>query len=542
MRPSTLLSFLLPVLAVLGQAASAQTSAVPARNVYGFFTSWSVYARDYHIADVPAAALTHLVYMPANIESGRIALGDAYADTQRFYPGDSWAPGALRGSFRQMQLLKVQHPHLSTLISIGGAGNSQEFSAAVATAAARSSFVSSIVDFVVLYDFDGVDINWEYPGSGPNPADPANFTLLLQDLRAALDAKGAALSRTFELTIDVPPDRVRANKLEVAKIAPLVDAMHVMAFDYFVPQAVPGVTRTHHHAALFTSGGDPLPAPYSTEFHAAWSVDHYLASGVPAAKLHLGLGIYGRGYAGVSGGQNGLFAPYTGPMTVGTWSPAIFDYSDLVQNWVGMQGFVRHWDARARSPWLWNPVRGELISYEDRDSIEEKAWQIAARDLGGAMLWELSSDRSGRLVATLGEVFARPGLSTMASALSVGQPASVSLRLHGGNARAGRLYLLLCSLGDPRPGLPLPGDLLPLSFDPFFSLMLGQLGSPLFPGSIGLLDGSGVANAALRLDLLGSLPPGLAGQRLRIAAWVLSGGAGIDGEASAPLMLPFVTP
>ena len=524
-----LLAFLL--LPLLGPTAHAQKSE---GRVYGFFTSWSVYARNYHVPDVPAASLTHLVYMPANIVGGKIALADPYADTQLYYTGDSWAAGALRGSFNRMLELKKQHPHLKTLISIGGAGNSQGFSPAVATAAARTTFVISIVDFVVKYGFDGVDVNWEFPGSGPNPSDPQNYTLFLQDLRTALDAKGQSLSKGFEITIDLPPDRVRLGKIELTKIAPLVDAMHVMSFDYFVPEANSGTLSTYHNSSLYETS-----APYSPESNVAWSIDHVLSLGVPASKLTCGLPLYGRGFAGVTGGQNGLNATYTGPTTSGTWAPGVYDYSDIESNYVGQNGFTRFFDARARSPWLWNANSGELISYEDASSLEEKAWQAKSRGLGGAMFWELSGDRSGKLVGAVRKAFDAPGLASQVGSMPVTRPVAVPMQIGGDASRAGRLYFVLLSFGDPRPGMPLPGGPLPIALDSFALTMLGQLNSPLFPGSLGTLDATGNAQASLRFDLLPSLPKGLAGQRMRAAAWILDAMTSFQGAATNPVMVAF---
>ncbi len=90
------------------------------RNIVGYYTSWSIYARDYHIPDIPGDMITHINYAFANIENGQITLGDFYADVDRFYPGDTWDPGALRGCFRRFQVLKEEFPHVKTLISVGG--------------------------------------------------------------------------------------------------------------------------------------------------------------------------------------------------------------------------------------------------------------------------------------------------------------------------------------------------------------------------------------------------------------------------------------
>jgi GH18 family chitinase len=51
--------------------------------------------------------------------------------------------------------------------------------------------------------FDGVDLNWEYPGDttcGGREADKANFGLLVDAIRAAFNAEAASL----DLTMAVP--------------------------------------------------------------------------------------------------------------------------------------------------------------------------------------------------------------------------------------------------------------------------------------------------------------------------------------------------
>src|SRR5207245_2285355 len=85
---------------------------------------------------------------------------DLYAAVERVYPGDR-ADGAVRGNFNQLQILKKKHPHLKTLISVGGWTLSGPFSDVAATEQLRNKFARSCVAFVRKYDFDGVDGGWE---------------------------------------------------------------------------------------------------------------------------------------------------------------------------------------------------------------------------------------------------------------------------------------------------------------------------------------------------------------------------------------------
>jgi len=66
------------------------------KRIIGYFASWGVYVRDYHVQDIPAEKITHINFAFANINPStlEIMLGDAYADIDKFYPGDSWEPGS----------------------------------------------------------------------------------------------------------------------------------------------------------------------------------------------------------------------------------------------------------------------------------------------------------------------------------------------------------------------------------------------------------------------------------------------------------------
>ena len=56
------------------------------------------------------------------------------------------------------------------------------------TQANRQAFIVNLMSFMATYGFDGIDIDWEYPGAddrGGVPEDTANFVSLVQELQGA---------------------------------------------------------------------------------------------------------------------------------------------------------------------------------------------------------------------------------------------------------------------------------------------------------------------------------------------------------------------
>lgn len=78
--------------------------------------------------------------------------------------------------------MKKKNPNLSTLIAIGGWNEgSAKYSQMAGDASARATFVKSVVDFCLKYDFDGLDMDWEYPANrGGAPQDKQTFITLLK--------------------------------------------------------------------------------------------------------------------------------------------------------------------------------------------------------------------------------------------------------------------------------------------------------------------------------------------------------------------------
>ena len=120
------------------------------------------------------------------------------------------------------------------------------------------------------------------------------------------------------------------------------------------------------------------------------AVKAYRAAGVAADKIVLGVPFYGRGWAGVKNVKDRLFQKPGPTLPRGTWEAGVYDYKDLAANYTAK--FTRHWHKEAKVPWLFDHRAGVMISYDDPESLKIKAEYVLKHELGGVMIWELSSD------------------------------------------------------------------------------------------------------------------------------------------------------
>jgi chitinase len=295
-------------------------------------------------------------------------------------------------SLLQLQALKKANPRLKLIVSVGG-WQAEGFSDAALTDSSRRTFALSAVKLLRDYAADGIDLDWEYPGQGVagikyRSEDRHNFTLLLKTLRKQLDAESAAQGRTgsgrYILTI-AAADREYFDHTEMDRLHVYLDWINLMSYDFFNSLT----PTTGHHAGLY-AGEHAAP----TDRNADAAVKQYLAAGVPADKIVLGVAFYGRGFAGVTPLNNGVNQPYQ--RFEGEHS-----YAELAGEFVGSRGFIRYWDASAQAPYLWNSAARTFITYDDPQSLQIKARYILEHHLGGVMFWELSQDRDGELLDVL---------------------------------------------------------------------------------------------------------------------------------------------
>ena len=142
-------------------------------------------------------------------------------------------------------------------------------------------------------------------------------------------------------------------------------------------------TLTGHHTNLYAPELDLFAA--STDE----AVCDFMAAGVPAEKIVIGVAFYSRMWKGVPNVDNGYLQMAE---TVGTYGPS---YGGLVEDYINKNGFVRHWDDVCKAPYLFNG--DTFISYDDEESITHKMKYMHEKGLFGAMYWEYGTDETRTL-------------------------------------------------------------------------------------------------------------------------------------------------
>lgn len=386
-----------PTAAKAGPAGGAggTEAAQDGRKVIGYFTNWSGYDRDYHVKDIvtsgAADKLTHLMYAFGNVQGGRCTVGDSWADYERPYTAeesvdgvaDSSDPDALRGNLNQLRKLKQQYPDLKVLWSFGGWSWSGGFGAAAADPEAFAASCHELVDDPRWADvFDGIDIDWEYPNACGLACDSSGFDAY-RELMAALRAEfGPDRLVTAAITADAT-DGGKLEAADYAGAAEYVDFYDVMTYDFYGAWAANGPTAPHSPLTAY----DGIP---DAGFTSDAAIQKLIGMGVPASKLLLGIGFYGRGWTGVTQAEPGGTASGPAP---GTYEAGIEDYKVLIDRCppTGTVGGTAY-----------AFCGGEWWSYDTPETIAGKMDYVRSNGLAGAFFWELTGDSAdGALVSAI---------------------------------------------------------------------------------------------------------------------------------------------
>jgi len=380
-----------------------QPTEVPegGKKIVCYYSSWAFYRYGYgkfDIDDIDPHVCTHINYGFANMNNmtWEIVAYDPWFDLA---PSDAGCDGdhCHYDSYRRFNKLKEKNPNLKTFLSIGGWNSgSEQWSWMAADPQKRKIFIDSVMEFVRIFGWDGIDFDWEYPGDreGADPEhDRENFTLLSQELAAALHAKGKLL------TAAMSADNKRSDVgYDLPAISQVYDWFNVMDYDY------------HGAWEMFTGHNTPLYGRHEEDdmehpghrFNLNDSISYYLEAGVPREMLVVGMATFGHGWVLAEEELTGLYCPAVSGTPKGpyTGQEGFWSYYEILQAlnndtlpWLP-GATARSWttvvDGCYMAPYSYNGPY--WVSYDNVESIRIKSQWVNTLGLGGSMVWSIEAD------------------------------------------------------------------------------------------------------------------------------------------------------
>ncbi|KAH8250968.1 hypothetical protein KR026_001574, partial [Drosophila bipectinata] len=362
-----------------------------------YISTWAVYRPEqgaYAINNFDPNLCTHVVYAFAGLDIAQAAIKslDPWQDLKEQYG---------KGGYEQLTGLKRSHPHLKVSLAIGGWNEgSANYSTLVSNDLLRGRFVKQVSSFVRKYDFDGLDLDWEYPTQrGGKPADRENFVALTKELREEFDQYGLLLTSAIGAA-----KKVIDEAYDVRQISRYLDFLHIMCYDYHGSWD----HKVGYNAPLTTSGEDPLSVVSRQDvycfkilisvFLQQFSIDYLLKLGAPPSKLVLGLPFYGRTFKTLANGNLNDASDGAGFKGPFTREDGFLGYNEICATLSNRtSGWERQWDPQtsqvlARSERNVFTQEISVVTYDSSRSIANKVLFAMSKRLAGVMVWSVDTD------------------------------------------------------------------------------------------------------------------------------------------------------
>lgn len=345
-----------------------------------YYTNWAQYRPNngkYVPENLDPYLCSHLIFAFAKMNGNRLVAFEWNDEST------DW----MRGMYAKFNDIKLKNPTVKTLLAVGGWNmGSKPFTQMVKTPESRAEFTKSTIQFLRERNFDGLDLDWEYPANRGSPKeDKDRFTKLVIQLRSAFNQEAAMTGKPpLLLTAAVAAGKDKVDTgYDVATIAKHMDFINVMTYDLH------GAWEkiTGHNSPLHSRRDEMGP---DTQLNIAWAAEYWYKLGLPKQKLNVGLALYGRSFTLTDPYNNGVGAPAKGKGNAGNYTreAGFLSYFEVCQKI--SEGAQKHYIPEQESPYI--TYADQWVGYDDADSLALKVEYIKKQNYGGIMVWALDLD------------------------------------------------------------------------------------------------------------------------------------------------------
>ena len=340
-----------------------------------YYTNWSQYRPKigkFLPENIDPFLCTHIIFAFGWIKNGKLT---------SFESNDLTADGK-QGLYQRIIALKVRNPKLKVLLAIGGwSFGTAKFKEVAETRFARQTFIFSCIPYLREHQFDGLDVDWEYPKRN----DKENFVSFIKELKEAFEYEAEETNNEqllLSAAVPVGPDNVK-DGYDVPSVSKYLDFINLMAYDFHGKWE----KQAGHNAPLYAPSSD---SEWRKQLSVSFAAQMWTKLGAPKEKLVIGMPTYGRSFtlsdaeqyivnsAAKDGGTAGEYTKESGFL-------AYYEVCEML-----LQGASYVWDDEMQVPYLVQD--DQWVGFDDERSIRNKMDWIKSSGFAGAMVWTVDMD------------------------------------------------------------------------------------------------------------------------------------------------------